>query len=177
MTEKDVSSTYRVGVFKSIVNAGFFSWVFGTGFGLLYVTLWYGFYLVYLGEMTIGDLTAFQAFVFNVGFGMGQLGANAAKVVEALGATGRVFYLLDRIPQIPKPADDDGVAQEKQLKPPSIEGQIVFDNVNFSYPSRPDNKVIDDFNLTIPSRTTTGKYLLRCNYKFSLLKRKKDPIV
>ena len=65
-------TTYRVGFFKSIVASGFFTMVFGAGFGFLNVTLWYGFYLVHQGEMTLGDLTAFNSYIISIGFAMGM---------------------------------------------------------------------------------------------------------
>ncbi len=155
------SSTYSVGFFKSLVNSAFFNWIFGGGFGFLYISLWYGFYQVSLGVITIGELTAFQAYVFNIGFGLGQVGGNAAKVYEALGASGRIFYLIDRIPSIPKPPspDEKGIMTkaEKSLEPPSMTGNIVFNKVSFSYPTRSEINVIDNFDLNITSGTTTGK--------------------
>ena len=95
--------------------------------------MWYGFYLVNQGELTIGQLTAFQSYVFNIGFGLGQAGANAAKVFEALGASGRVFYLAERIPKVPK-HDTYGKRTEKSLKPSSMVGDIEFEDVHFAYP-------------------------------------------
>ena len=157
--KKDGKTTYSVGFFKSLVNSGFFTLIFGGGFGFLYVSLWYGFYLVSKGELTIGQLTAFQSYVFNIGFGLGQVGGNATKVFEALGASGRIFYLVERIPKIPKQPDDEKKTNKPipALKPVSIQGDIEFKNVNFSYPTRPGVNVLDDFNLKIPSGTTTGK--------------------
>eukprot|EP00551_Chaetoceros_affinis_P005557 CAMPEP_0203670868 /NCGR_PEP_ID=MMETSP0090-20130426/6828_1 /ASSEMBLY_ACC=CAM_ASM_001088 /TAXON_ID=426623 /ORGANISM="Chaetoceros affinis, Strain CCMP159" /LENGTH=640 /DNA_ID=CAMNT_0050535839 /DNA_START=51 /DNA_END=1973 /DNA_ORIENTATION=- len=146
----DTSSTYSVGFFKSWVNSGFFTLIFGGGFGFLYISLWYGFYQVSLGELTIGQLTAFQSYVFNIGFGLGQVGGNAAKVYEALGASGRIFYLLDRIPSIPKPAP----SQEKHLTPTKMEGNIEFQNVTFAYPTRDETNVLENVSLKIESGQT-----------------------
>ena len=148
-------TTYRIGFFKSMVQSGFFSFVFGAGFGFLNVTLWYGFYLVIQDEMTLGDLTAFNSYIISVGFAMGQLAASVAKVFEGLGASGRVFYLLDRVPQIPKPSlvKDNEYAI---IKPTSMIGNVEFDNVSFSYPSRPDQPVLQQVTLRIPANTTTA---------------------
>jgi ABC-type multidrug transport system fused ATPase/permease subunit len=141
--------------------------IFGGGFGFLYISLWYGFYLLNQDELTIGQLTAFQSYVFNIGLGLGQVGANAAKVLGGLGASGRVIYLFERIPTIPKPAsDDDGKkSTEKSLKPATMEGNIEFSNVTFSYPSRPDIAVLDDFSLSIQKNSTTGTCICySCRY-------------
>ena len=40
------------------------------------------------------------------------------------------------------------------LKPQVTKGEIVFENVSFSYPTRPETKIFSDFNLTIPSGKT-----------------------
>lgn len=96
-------TTYSVGFNKSIWNAAFFTGIFGFGFGSMYLSLWYGFYLVTLEEITLGELTAFQSYIFTIGFGLGAVAGHVSKVLEALGASGRIFYLLDRIPTIPTP--------------------------------------------------------------------------
>jgi ATP-binding cassette subfamily B (MDR/TAP) protein 10 len=150
----DVTSTYRVGFSKSIVTAAFYVFIFGAGFGFLYISLWYGFYLVNEGEISLGDLTAFQSFIFTIGFGLGGAASHFAKVFEGLGASGRVFFLLERVPAIPKPQPHN--ASSRVIIPASMKGDIEFKNVTFSYPSRPNIKVLNDFSLRIPANTTTA---------------------
>eukprot|EP00526_Cylindrotheca_closterium_P007220 CAMPEP_0113641026 /NCGR_PEP_ID=MMETSP0017_2-20120614/21537_1 /TAXON_ID=2856 /ORGANISM="Cylindrotheca closterium" /LENGTH=689 /DNA_ID=CAMNT_0000552347 /DNA_START=63 /DNA_END=2132 /DNA_ORIENTATION=+ /assembly_acc=CAM_ASM_000147 len=155
-------TTYRAGFFKSITTSAFFTFVFGAGFGFLNVTLWYGFYLVIQGEMTLGELTAFNSFIITIGFSMGQVAAAVAKVFEGMGASGRVFYLMDRVPQIPKPPspeNDNNNKNEKKedtIKPESMEGNVELQSVVFRYPSRPDQAVLNDVSLKIPANSTTA---------------------
>jgi ATP-binding cassette subfamily B protein len=152
-----INTTYRVGFFKSIVNAGFFSFVFGAGFGFLNVTLWYGFYLVLQDEITLGELTAFNSYIISIGFAMGQGAQAIAKVYEGLGAGGRVFYLLDRVPLIPEPPPSSSTESTREtIKPETMVGDIVFEDVSFSYPSRPGQPVLEGVSLVIPSNTTTA---------------------
>jgi len=152
---KEPKTTYRVGFFKSIAQSGFFTFVFGAGFGFLNVTLWYGFYLVLQDEMTLGGLTAFNSYVITIGFSMGQLATSIAKIFEGLGASGRVFYLVDRTPQIPPPLPSTGKKVDT-ITPKSITGRVEFDNVYFSYPSRPSQPILEGVSLTIPANTTTA---------------------
>jgi len=150
-----VLSTYTAGFWRSIVSSGFFSLIFGGGFGFLYVCLWYGFYLVNSGHMTLGELTAFQSYVFNIGLGLGTASTHVAKVIEAIGTSGRIFFLLDAIPSIPTPPKE-GEKPKTLLKPETWEGRIEFENVKFSYPSRPNINVLDEFTLSISPGTTTA---------------------
>jgi ATP-binding cassette subfamily B protein len=149
------NTTYRVGFFKSMVNAGFFSFVFGAGFGYLNVTLWYGFWLVLDGQITLGELTAFNSYIISIGFALGLGAQSVAKVYEGLGAGGRVFYLLDRVPLIPEPPSSPK-EQRETIKPETMVGDVVLENVYFSYPSRPDQPVLNGVSLTIPANKTTA---------------------
>ncbi|KAL7443795.1 hypothetical protein ACHAXH_007368 [Discostella pseudostelligera] len=152
---KNKKTTYRVGFFKAIAQSGFFTWIFGAGFGYLNVTLWYGFYLVLQEEMTLGGLTAFNSYIISIGFSMGMMAQAIARVFEGLGASGRVFYLMDRVPQIPEPLPDPK-AERAIVQPESMVGEIRFENVSFSYPSRPTQPVLEDVSLTIHPNTTTA---------------------
>ena len=42
------------------------------------------------------------------------------------------------------------------LKPKSVGGEVVFENVKFAYPTRPDNMIFNEFNLTIESGKTVA---------------------
>ena len=85
-----------------------------------------------------------------------------AKTVEGLGASGRVFYLLDRVPEIPKSASASTEEGAKSLPtttivtPPTMEGNVEFSNVSFHYPSRPNELVLNDVSLKIPANSTTA---------------------
>ena len=147
------SNTYEIGFRKVMVNSSFFTLIFGGGFFFLYLSLWYGFHLVNDNEMTIGDLTAFQSYVFQISFSVGQVAGNLARVYEGIGASGRMLYLMNRVPAIPPArAEDD----EPLKEPEHIDGNIEFQNVSFAYPSRPDAKVLRNFNLVIPQNTTAA---------------------
>jgi len=157
---KSHRTTYGVGFFKSIVGSGFFTFVFGFGFGSLYLSLWYGFKLVTDGVITLGDLTAFQSYIFQIGSSLGQTSRFIQQLIEAQGASGRIFYLLERVPAIPKAAKDGAAGDAEDPKPPckpaTMEGTVEFTNVNFCYPSRPTVPVLRNFTLTIPANTTAA---------------------
>ena len=132
-------TTYDVGVKKQITQIGLYALVFGGAFTFLYCSLWYGFYLVTIeGSLTLGGLTAFQSYVFIIGAAIGSTVNNAAQLLSAVGASGRVFYLLERQPKIKNhensnDSDNTGNTNKKAIVPTSpMEGNIVFDNVMFS---------------------------------------------
>ena len=169
-------NTYTVGIKKAFATVTVFTLIFGGAFGWLYCTLWYGFHLVVVdGSLSLGGLSAFQSYVFIIGAAIGQTVTNFTQVVTALGASGRVFYLLERKPNIKNyygitDDDDDEDADDKEtkddsLKKPSkdliipstpMEGNIEFENVLFSYPTRQDVLVLNAFSLKLPKDTTTA---------------------
>ena len=53
-------------------------------------------------------------------------------ILQAVGASVRVFELLDRQSSV----------YDGNLQLDSFKGEIKFDNVSFSYPSRPDTVVL-----------------------------------
>mmetsp|Transcript_74944 Transcript_74944/g.201064 ORF Transcript_74944/g.201064 Transcript_74944/m.201064 type:complete len:366 (+) Transcript_74944:201-1298(+) len=66
--------------------------------------------------------------------------------MEAIGASVRVFELLDRVPRVNY---DGGI-----IPPHGIEGRVTFDNVHFHYPSRPDAEVLDGVSCdVVPGKT------------------------
>jgi ATP-binding cassette subfamily B protein len=132
--------------------------------------LWYGFKLVNDQAITLGALTAFQSYVFQIGAGLGHTSTFIAQLVQARGVSGRIFYLLDRIPEIPKPRgkkdpsdEEKGTHTSTETPPDATEGEkaamlglVEFRGVNFSYPSRSNVPVLRDFNLVVPPNTTAA---------------------
>jgi ABC-type multidrug transport system fused ATPase/permease subunit len=152
-------TTYSIGFFKSITTVGLFTVIFGMGFAGMYICLWYGFKLVNDKEITLGQLTAFQSYIFQIGGGLAQTSQFVSKLIEAQGAAARLFFLLERVPAIPKPSEIDNGDDEQPVPPKrldSIVGAVDFNQVCFSYPSRPDVEVLRNFSLSIPANQTAA---------------------
>ena len=60
---------------------------------------------------------------------------------------------LNVIEHIPKVNSD---AKGAIISAESLKGKIQFDNVSFSYPSRPDMQVLQDFTCTFEAGKTTA---------------------
>lgn len=68
---------------------------------------------------------------------------------EASVAATRIFQRIDREPEIDGESTK-GCILEK------ISGEILFDNIKFTYPSRPDSIVLRDFNLKVEAGKTVA---------------------
>jgi len=66
-----------------------------------------------------------------------------------LQAARRVFETIDRESRIDHTSTSG-------IIPTSVQGEIVFDNVHFAYPSRPDQKVADGYSLRVPAGKTVA---------------------
>lgn len=162
MAAGGAKTTYRYGVTMALTNSGFFTIIFGVGFAAMYVSLWFGFKLVNDGEITLGELTAFQSYIFQIGGALGQTSQFITKLIQAQGAAGRLFNLLERVPAIAtrvgsrKATGTDEEAQSGSLKPDSMDGAVDFNRVSFCYPSRLEVNVLNEFSLSIPKNTTAA---------------------
>lgn len=110
------------------------------GYGAIAVVLWYGGRLVLDEAMSVGDLTQFILYTLLVAAAVGVLGTLYADFMKARGAAGRVFELLDRLPAIPR---------SEGLRLDDVRGEIAFEAVSFSYPSRPETVVLKALDLKI----------------------------
>lgn len=89
----------------------------------------------------MGELTSFLMYTIYVGVSFAGLSGFYTNFMKGAGASTRLFELLERTPKI------TSISSKKVLE--VIAGKIEFRNVSFRYPSRPEMKVLDDFNLEI----------------------------
>lgn len=68
---------------------------------------------------------------------------------EASVAATRIFERIDRVPKI------DGEDAKGQILD-EVHGELKFEHVQFTYPSRPDRIVLKDFNLVVPAGNTVA---------------------
>ncbi|SHG22697.1 ABC transporter, permease/ATP-binding protein [Flavobacterium segetis] len=109
-------------------------------FGAIVAVVWFGVRLSISGEMSVGQLISFVLYSTFVGASFGGIAELYAQIQKAIGATERVFELLDESPE--KINSVQNAATQK------IKGDVTFKNVEFSYPSRKEIKVLKDVNFT-----------------------------
>jgi ATP-binding cassette subfamily B protein len=125
-----LGARYR-GAFVSFV-------VFGL-FGGIVLVLWYGARLVKAGELSVGELTGFMAYAMFVGGAMASFAELYAQLQRTLGATQRVRELLGEAPEPPSGATGG----------PRLRGEVAFDDVRFTYPSRKEVQVLRGLSLAV----------------------------
>jgi ATP-binding cassette subfamily B protein len=119
-------------------RAAFGAFVTFALFGAIVLVLWYGARLVQAGDLTVGELTRFMLYTMFVGGAMGSFAELFAQVQRTLGATQRVRELLNEKPEVVEAAPRD-----KHATPAiRLRGDVRFDNVIFSYPSRKETQVL-----------------------------------
>ncbi|MBP4139218.1 MULTISPECIES: ABC transporter ATP-binding protein [Flavobacterium] len=111
-------------------------------FGCVVAVVWYGITLTIKGEVQgVGDLISFVLYTTFIGASFGGIAEMYAQIQKAVGATERVFELLEETPEEIN-ANKKGVILEK------IKGNVTFKNVAFSYPSRKEIEVLKDVNFS-----------------------------
>lgn len=111
-------------------------------FGAIVLVLWLGAQAVITGDMTPGLLGQFLLYALMTGAAMAALSESWGEIQRAAGATERLMELLDAVPAIQAP-------KQNAVMPPVINGQVSFQNIDFSYPADQTRKVLTDFSLTV----------------------------
>ncbi|OWL98328.1 ABC transporter ATP-binding protein [Deinococcus indicus] len=113
-------------------------------FGALAVVLWYGGRQVMAGSLTPGNLVTFLFYALQVGGTVAALTGIFNQFQEALGASGRIFELLDERSDLPQPAQPAPLAR--------AEGRVAFEGVSFGYGADGERgAVLRDVTLDVPA--------------------------
>ena len=124
------------------LRAAFIAFIIFALFGFIVLVLWSGARLLQQGKITFGDLTRFGLYTTFVAGAMGQFAELYSQLQKAIGATQRVRELLRETGEV-----------EALLGPtppstlPRLRGDVVFENVHFTYPSRTGVEVLQAINL------------------------------
>ncbi|MDR7371600.1 ABC transporter transmembrane domain-containing protein [Flavobacterium aquidurense] len=112
-------------------------------FGCVVAVVWYGITLTIKGEVEgIGDLISFVLYTTFIGASFGGIAEMYAQIQKAVGATERVFELLEETPEAINANPKTSSSIEK------INGNVSFRNVAFSYPSRKEVEVLKEVNFS-----------------------------
>ena len=128
-TEK-VTDVFQAAMVKAKISAVLAPIIGFLAFASITLTLWIGSYQVVNGNLTAGGLVAYLVYTMMVAAPIASLAGLYAQFQSALGATERVFAIMDTEPDIRDRPDAYPL--------PPVTGQVTFENVDFDYvPSAP----------------------------------------
>jgi subfamily B ATP-binding cassette protein MsbA len=133
-----IGESYRTALRRALVSSGLSGVVFFTIFSALGLIFWYGGRLVSLGEITPGQLVSFILYAFNVAASVGTLAGIWSQVQSALGASSRIFELLDTPSDLKEP--------ENPYPLVAVRGEVRLEDVHFAYDER--GEILRGVNLT-----------------------------
>jgi ATP-binding cassette subfamily B protein len=128
------------------LRAAFIAFIIFALFGFIVLVLWSGARLLQRGEISFGDLTRFGLYTTFVAGAMGQFAELYSQIQKAIGATQRVRELLRETGELEARL---GPAPPSSL--PRLRGGVVFEEVSFTYPSRPGVEVLHAISLSATS--------------------------
>jgi ATP-binding cassette subfamily B protein len=135
-----VDESFRLAARRALLSGVFAGGAGFAGYAVLGGVVYYGGHLVLAGEMTVGELTAFLLYTLTVAMSLGALSSLWGDLMKAVGASQRVFQLLD---------ERGAIEGSSTGSLPTVRGEVELHHVTFAYPTRPDMPVLTDVSLTL----------------------------
>ena len=132
-----VKGGYYRGAFASFITFGLF--------GAIALVIWFGAGMVHDGELAADKLNEFILYALFIGGSIGGLASVYAQLQKAIGATETIFDLMEEQTEM--------IVDRVETVAVEI-GDIVFNQVEFSYPSRSDVQVLNGLSFKIPKGKT-----------------------
>ena len=121
-----IQDSLKLAVRRAVASGGFIAFIILVVYSGIAVVLWFGSRMVIAGQMSAGDLIAFVLYTFFVGGAVGGMSELYGQFNQAIGATRRVFELLDTQPEIGDPENPEPLE--------SVKGLVQLRDVHFTYP-------------------------------------------
>ncbi|KMS96030.1 hypothetical protein BVRB_002890 [Beta vulgaris subsp. vulgaris] len=169
--EKRCEGPIIAGTKRGLVSGAGFGLGFAFLFGVYGISFYAGARLVGAGQTTFSDVFKVFFALAMAAVGISQTSSLAPDTSKAKSATASVFAILDRKSKV-NPSDESGMTLEH------VKGEIELRHVNFTYPTRPDVQIFQDFCLTIHAGKTlalVGESGSGKSTVISLLQRFYDP--
>jgi putative ABC transport system ATP-binding protein len=137
---RQVRKIFNLGKRDALISATFFSASGLMGNMTILALLYFGGGMVKSGAISIGELTSFLMYTAYAGSSLFGLSSFYSELMKGVGAASRLFELQDRDPTI---------SSTKGFPVQSARGPIRFENVSFSYPTRPAVTIFKDLNFEV----------------------------
>lgn len=109
--------------------------------------LWFGGNMVYAGTLTVGKLTSFMTYSFQILMSLMLLSMVLMMISRAVASAQRIIEVLEEEPDIKDPVNPVTEVRD---------GEIEFRNVNFKYEDDSDENNLEGINIKIKAGETIG---------------------
>jgi ABC-type multidrug transport system fused ATPase/permease subunit len=142
---KSVYSVVKTAISNGRYRGAFISFMIFSVFGAIAFVMWFGANMILVGELTIGSLTMFVIFSMFVGGTFAGFAEMFSQLQKTLGATQSVREIL-------RTEGENVELTYVKIEPQfALKGNVRFENIAFSYPSRKDVSVLKDVSLEVNS--------------------------
>lgn len=100
-------------------------------------------------SLTAGQLSAFLLYAAYVTISLSGLSSCYSEMMKGLGASTRLWQLIDKKPDIP-------ISGGSVIPTSKFQGCIQFRDLSFTYPTRTDAPIFDHLNLNVPAGSVTA---------------------
>ena len=140
---KNAFTLQKESVIRGYWRGAFSSFIIVCLFGSIVFLIFKGLGLVQAGELGIGELFNFMLLTAFVGGSIGGMAEQFVQIQKTLGAVERVLDIIEM------PIESNNSSTSPDFNQP-----IKFENIEVSYPSRPENLVLKGISLTLePGKT------------------------
>ncbi len=137
-----VDRSFEAAVSRTKRRAGLTATAIFLIFGSIAGVLWYGAHDVISGATTGGTLAQFVLYAVLAAAAIGELSEVWGEMQQAAGAAERLAELMAVRPEIVSP-------REPRPFPEHAKGEVAFDTVSFSYPTRPEQSALRDISFIV----------------------------
>lgn len=138
-----LQATLRYGILISLVQGLGLGFTYGLAICSCALQLWVGRFLVVRGKAHGGEIVTALFAVILSGLGLNQAATNFYSFDQGRIAAYRLFEMISR---------SSSTVNQEGTTLPSVQGNIEFRNVYFSYLSRPEIPILSGFYLTVPAK-------------------------
>jgi ABC-type multidrug transport system fused ATPase/permease subunit len=145
--QKNIEEVRRFGIKFGILRGIFFTFVVSVIFGSIFFILFQMIKLKINNEITAEEFGQFMMLSFFVAGSLGGLPEQIASIQRALGATDRVFEIVN--------GDHENIdLKARGTNQKRVHGDIEFKDVRFTYPTRADYEVLKGVSFNIQAGET-----------------------
>jgi subfamily B ATP-binding cassette protein MsbA len=139
---ESIQRSFELAMDRTRVSAVFGPFISFLAFAAVVSIFWFGGREVLAGRLTAGQLFMFLVLTMTIAGSIGQFSGLWTSLQETLGATQRLFEILDT-------ASDIVDRPSARLAAAQSQGEIAFEQVSFAYQDNPQNTILSAVDLSI----------------------------